>query len=74
MTTIRTGARARHGKSTSKEVVVLNPDRGHDRAQGGRGAVRALGAVDEKNARNHVLFREVNEHIAGWAVNGATRV
>ena len=43
---------------------MLNPHRGSDRVQGGLVAVSALDAVDEKGARNHVLFREVNEHIA----------
>lgn len=43
---------------------MLNTDRGNGRVQGGRGAVNALDGVDKKGARNQVLFREVNEHIA----------
>ena len=58
---------ARHGESTGKEVVVLNPNRGNGPVQGGRGAVCALDAIDEKGARSQVLFREVNERIAELA-------
>ena len=43
---------------------MLNPDRRNARVQRERGAVYPLDGIDEKNARNQVVFREVNEHIA----------
>jgi hypothetical protein len=52
---------------TGADSVVSNPDR-DDREQGG---VCTLGAVDTKNARNQVVFREVNEHIAALSGAGA---
>jgi hypothetical protein len=49
---------------TAKEVVVLNPDRGDDCVRDERGLACALDPVDERNARNQLVFREVNERIA----------
>ena len=55
---------------------MLNPDHRNGRVERERGAVGVLDAVAERNTRNQVVFRQVNEHIAelsgDWGQTGVS--